>query len=263
MMTNIQFTWKSWLLSLGATTALIMCVSFFVSRSYIAHNSLDLDESKRISACGTEVLKSLKPPLLLVDLSLLDHINYMCYQQAFEEDSLTDFGIRKSAYLNQQVQTPVMLWMVVAITLSGVVLAGIQILAAYRLASAGKAAFEQGGQLSIESNKISLSSSVTGVLILVVSLAFFFIFVKYVYLIQEVHLGTGVPPSATISTGAAPKPLDPPMSMTPPQLPQATGQTSQAPPDSGAQSLGNRATLQDKAGQPKKGTGIQPVAPGK
>jgi hypothetical protein len=106
---------------------------------------------------------------------------------------VTDFGIRKSAFLNQQAETPVMLWMVVVITLSGVLLAAIQLLAAYKLASSGKGAFEQGGQLSVEAHKISLGSSVTGLIILTVSLAFFIVFVTQVYVVKEVRFSLDGP----------------------------------------------------------------------
>lgn len=85
------------------------------------------------------------------------------------------------------------MWMVVAITLSGVALAGLQLVAGYKLAAAGKAAFEQGGQLSIEHSKISLGSSVTGLMILAISLVFFIVFVTKVYLIQETHTQSDAP----------------------------------------------------------------------
>jgi hypothetical protein len=117
----------------------------------------------------------------------------LCYQNLAGVFVLTYFGIRKSAYLNQQVQTTILMWMVVAITLSGVVLAGLQLIAGYKLASTGKAAFEQGGQLTIEHSKISLSSSVTGLMILAISLAFFMVFVSKVYLIQETHSQVDAP----------------------------------------------------------------------
>jgi hypothetical protein len=187
---NNWFSPKTWLLSFGAACALLACASVIGSRSYISHKALNLDESARITNCTSEVLTSLKPQPQIVDLPLIEHLRYSCYQEIYNEDSLTDWGIRKSAYLNQQVQTPVMLWMVVTITISGVLLAGLQLVAAYRLASAGKAAFEQGGQLNIEHNKISLSSSVTGLMILAVSFAFFIVFVSKVYLIQETQNAT-------------------------------------------------------------------------
>ncbi len=109
----------------------------------------------------------------------------LCYAQVNEEDILADFSVRKAAFINQQKQTTVLLWMVVAITLSGVILAGVQLIASYRLAFAGKTGIEIASDLNIEKTRLSVKSSVTGVVILSISLAFFYIFVHEVYLIRE------------------------------------------------------------------------------
>jgi len=74
--------------------------------------------------------------------------------------------------------------MVLAITIAGVLLAGFQLLAAYRLANNGRGDFSQGGELSLDAKSISLKSSVTGVIILTLSLAFFITYVKWVYPIR-------------------------------------------------------------------------------
>lgn len=187
------FTTRNWIITVIATTVLLAFTSVVISRSYIAHNALNLDESKRSADCRAQFFSSLKPVPPMVDVGLLEHVNFVCNQQIAAEDTLTDFGIRKSAFLNQQVETPVLLWMVVAITLSGVLLAAIQLVAAYRLACVGKAAFEQGGHLNIEHNKVSLGSSVTGLMILGISFAFFLVFVTKVYLITQVTSASGPP----------------------------------------------------------------------
>jgi hypothetical protein len=193
-----RFSKRSWVLSLGGISVLLLLGVTIIARSYVAHNALNVDGSGKVSTCVSSVLNRLNPTQI-VDIALLDHVHRMCYQQIAEEDTLTDFGIRKSAFLNQQLQTPVMLWMVVAVTLSGVCLAGLQLLAAYRLASPGSGAFEQGGQLSIENSRISLKSSVTGVVILTLSLAFFSVFVTKVYPLTEVNSASGslvLPPNS-------------------------------------------------------------------
>lgn len=192
MATN-WLTPSRWWISLVVASAIVVVISIAMSRSYIGHRSLDMDESGRISECQLRMLKAMRPQPQTVDVSLLGTIYSMCYQEASQEDTLEDFGIRKSAYLNQQVQTPILLWMVVGITLSGVLLAALQLVAAYRLATNGEAAFDQGGQVSIEHGKFSLSSSVTGILILSISLAFFMVFVSRVYLIQETHSQVDAP----------------------------------------------------------------------
>jgi len=182
------FTPRTWMVTLSAATVLMIVASILISRSYIAHRAIDVDESKRAQDCRSQFLNGMKPAPRVIDVKLIEHINADCHQQIAAEDTLTDFGIRKSAFLNQQVETRVLLWLVVAITLSGVVLAGVQLVAAYRLACLGKAAFEQGGQLNIEHNKISLGSSITGLMILGISFGFFLVFVSKVYLIPEEDL---------------------------------------------------------------------------
>ena len=116
---------------------------------------------------------------------LADEVSLVCYNHAYRALLLDDFRIRRTAFVQQQFQGNVMLWMVVTITLSGVALAGLQLLAASRLAATGHASLATDGVLSLERGKISLRSSVTGLLILVVSLAFFGIYVKWIYPISE------------------------------------------------------------------------------
>jgi hypothetical protein len=63
------------------------------------------------------------------------------------------------------------------------------LLAAYRLAVAGHGDhLAQQQEITLEQNKISLKSSVTGLLILVVSFAFFMVYVAWVFTIREVPL---------------------------------------------------------------------------
>src|ERR1043166_2740049 len=71
--------------------------------------------------------------------------------------------------------------MVVSITISGVILAGLQILASYKLASAGKVAFEQAGEVTMDTHSMAVKSSVVGVVLRAISFAFFLVFVLYVY----------------------------------------------------------------------------------
>ena len=138
-----------WWVSLACVSSVLLVLALVVSRSYISHQALDLDERGADYQVRIEDAEqheaSAGPSIWLV----LGSIHAMCYQEVAGADTLTDFGI-ESAYLNQQVQTAILMWMVVAITLSGVILAGLQLIAGYKLASTGKAAFEQGGNLSVQ-----------------------------------------------------------------------------------------------------------------
>jgi hypothetical protein len=89
--------------------------------------------------------------------------------------------IRNENFVFQRYENTVIMLMVVSITISGVILAGLQLLASYKLASAGKVAFEQAGEVTMDTHSMAVKSSVVGVVILTISLAFFLVFVLYVY----------------------------------------------------------------------------------
>ncbi|HEV7613304.1 MAG TPA: hypothetical protein VGO37_15600 [Steroidobacteraceae bacterium] len=141
-----------------------------------------------------------------------ERISGICYNEVRNEADLTDFNIRRSVLIEQQTEGRIILWMVVAITLSGVALAGLQLVAAYRLASAGHGDFASAQEVTLEQNKISLKSSVTGLMILVISFAFFMVYVAYVYTVKELKAapaasgsesststgGYGPPPGGTV-----------------------------------------------------------------
>jgi hypothetical protein len=124
-----------------------------------------------------------------------ERISGICYNEVRNEADLTDFNIRRSVLVEQQIEGRIILWMVVAITLSGVALAGLQLVAAYRLASAGHGEFGSAQEVTLEQNKISLKSSVTGLMILVISFAFFMVYVGWVYTVKELK-----PPSSSESS---------------------------------------------------------------
>jgi hypothetical protein len=89
--------------------------------------------------------------------------------------------IRNENFVFQRYENTIIMLMVVSITISGVILAGLQLFASYKLASAGKAAFEQAGEVTLDSHSMAVKSSVVGVIILAISFAFFLVFVLYVY----------------------------------------------------------------------------------
>jgi len=148
--------------------------------------SVALDESAKLTACRSEALGLVKPSSVSVDL--LTQMSNYCYSRVRGEDLLGDFNIRRSNYFKQQFQGAVFLWMVVTITISGVVLAALQLLAAYKLAVAGRGDLNQGGEVTLEEKRLSVKSSVTGLLILTVSFAFFMVFVVWVYPLTETKL---------------------------------------------------------------------------
>jgi hypothetical protein len=144
-----------------------------------------IDWVGRAQTCRTTIFSSLRDEK--PSPRLWDEISTVCYMQARGEAILADFTIRRANLLGQLTEGRIVLWMVVAITLSGVLLAGLQLMAAYRLAGAGRGEFAASQELTLEQNKISVKSSVTGLLILIVSFAFFMVYVIYVYTSKELR----------------------------------------------------------------------------
>lgn len=100
-------------------------------------------------------------------------------------------NIRLSAFSKQQEIGQIMLWMVVVITISGVLLSAFQLYVGYMLANAGLPTSGNGetivSTMSIEKGKISIQSSIAGVIILSISLIFFIVYVTRVYPINEIN----------------------------------------------------------------------------
>ncbi len=150
-----------------------------------------------------------------IDLDMVHRIDALCYDHVYWLRLLDDFQIRRSKVLQQNSSDFILLWMVVAITISGVVLAGLQLLGSYQLASLGKGDFAQSGELSFEARgNMSAKTSVTGLLILVVSFAFFLVYVGWVYPVREVRLDPLNPGEQEIHGQSTKPPAEPsPMPM--------------------------------------------------
>jgi hypothetical protein len=187
----------SWLILAVIAVVLLMACAWLAALHLSTREPALVDEAQKLNACRTNAIALIKPEQ--VDVGFLSHISDFCYGQVRGEDLLGDFYIRKISFIQQQSNTRVLLWMVVAITVSGVLLAGFQLLAAYRLANRGHGDFSQGGELSLDPKSVSLKSSVTGVVILTISLAFFITYVKWIYPIR-----TQMDPEAAATTSNAP-----------------------------------------------------------
>jgi hypothetical protein len=134
-----------------------------------------------MSQCVSDTLnlpgqKSPPTPEMLRDIR--DH----CYSLIQAQGSLSDFAIRKLNFFQQYRANAVLMWMVVAVTLSGVLLASFQLRASYQLAAANKDLFHASdSELVLTRSKLALKSSIAGLFILAISLCFFLVFVAYVY----------------------------------------------------------------------------------
>jgi hypothetical protein len=100
-------------------------------------------------------------------------------------------------FFEQYYGARIILWMVVFITSSGVVLAGLQLALSYRLTLLGHDVSGKSSEMRIERSRIVLTSSTIGIFILIVSCAFFFIFVTRMYPAKAISLDDRAGPQAS------------------------------------------------------------------
>jgi hypothetical protein len=179
--------------------------------------------SAALYLCIDHTKQAIKPTEL--DYAAYEQIWRLCGNQVYNQTYLADFTIRREQFIRQLLDERVTLWMVVSITVSGVVLAGLQLLTSYKLASSGRADFAKDSEVVIQRDRISLKSSITGVLILGISLAFFIVYVLGIYTIKEMPVdrpqdlqpatsvvstvdGLGPPPAQMHNSGATISPAD-------------------------------------------------------
>jgi len=124
-----------------------------------------------------------------------------CYDHLHAQGLLNEFQIRRVNFQVQHIADQMLMWMVIGLTISGVALAGVQIIGANRVyvASGGAAALPDS-EISIEAGKVYVKSAVTGLVILMISFAFFFVYVAEVYTIKDPPGADPVEGSAKVAT---------------------------------------------------------------
>jgi hypothetical protein len=152
---------------------------------YIIHQNssvADLSE-ENITEC---IKKYFGTSLLTIDNSVLaTEADLICYSARRHEYLLKDFLIRRNAYAVQPFETKVIMWMVVALVFGGVYLAWMQLRSSYELALLGKKESLDDKVSGVTIAGMSVKSSVVGVIILAISFAFFGVYVRYVYTIDD------------------------------------------------------------------------------
>jgi hypothetical protein len=170
--------------------ALFVCLAI-ISFSYLSNSetetsfALDVKEREIINGCVNSIAKDIEQK---TDLDYSQALNFAfahCLDISYNALYLEDFRIRKKKLVDQGRSEPIILWMVVLITLSGVALSAYQIFASYQLAAKlGSSQPELGGEINSTDAGFVIKSTVTGLLILVVSFAFFLTYINSVYKID-------------------------------------------------------------------------------
>jgi hypothetical protein len=134
----------------------------------------------------------------------------LCNDQIFRNYEYNDFAVRREKFVRQELDERVNLCLVVVITLSGVLLSGAQLLMSYKIALSGKEYWNSDATFAIKQGEISFKSSVTGLAILAMSLAFFVVYVGWIYPNKEVGAPLGVPVPLSTDQQLPPGGLGPP-----------------------------------------------------
>jgi hypothetical protein len=135
-------------------------------------------------------------------INLLWSVYYLCDAMTSRKLLYEEQVIRNENFVFQRYENTIIMLMVVSITISGVVLAGLQLFASYKLASVGKATFADAGEVTIDSHSLAVKSSVVGVIILAISFAFFLVFVLYVYTFTPASNNGAAAPSSPPPTAS-------------------------------------------------------------
>ena len=163
----------------GAAAAALV-VFGYVQAATLFHDSETYQQ--RVLACQDRALHRL--PRATQDaatVDLLEHVSEYCYDDQRRIDQVSESSIRRGLYIHQRYENNVILFMVVLITLSGAALAGVQLLTSYNLAATGHLGGVGATDLCLEQGRLSIKSSVTGLVVLALSLALFGIYIVKVY----------------------------------------------------------------------------------
>lgn len=143
-------------------------------------------------------------------LKMAETAGRYCYGVAMDALRLDEQAATNSIYANQTFQNRILLFMVVFLTLAGVVLSALQLWASYRLASEGRGQLAEGGEIGLTGANVAVKSSVVGVVILGLSLGFFAIFATEVYRLRPIDLAPDAQTAAGDVNGAATTTDEPP-----------------------------------------------------
>lgn len=186
-------------LAAAAVVAVAVVVFGYVQSATLFHDSETYQQ--RVLECQDRALHRLPRDIQdTATVDLLEHISSFCYDDQRRIDQVSESSIRRGLYIHQRYENNVILFMVVLITLSGVALAGVQLLTSYNLAATGHLSGDGATDLSLEQGKLSIKSSVTGLVVLALSLAFFGIYIVKVYAITPSVEANDAPASQAAPT---------------------------------------------------------------
>lgn len=117
--------------------------------------------------------------------SVTQSIERAAWQNYFDYKSF-GYAHRRNVFTWQLLSSKIIFFVVIVLVLSGIYFAGLQFFHSLKLSKKGVDLQKlMGSELSASTKEIRVSSPVLGVIILVLSFLFFFLYLKYVYPIHE------------------------------------------------------------------------------
>jgi hypothetical protein len=187
---RINYDIQGFILAAIGLSILLLCFYLLMYRGSSTEAKIESPrESFHDCIAETQTLSKLR-----VD-NLSDYINLynLCNDQIYRDLQYNDFAVRREKFVRQELDERVNLWLVVIITISGVFLSAVQLVMAFRIAVSGKEYWANDAAFAIKQGEISFKSSVTGLVILALSLAFFVVYVGWIYPNKEVGAPLGAP----------------------------------------------------------------------
>ena len=123
-----------------------------------------------------------------LNLEMMDTETREAYLAALREHyiyRLSGYQHRRKVFDWQLFSSKVTFWIVILLVLSGIYFSGVQFHSSLRKASTAKDVESEVTQLTASVKGIKVSSPVLGVIILSISLLFFYLYLVYVYPIDE------------------------------------------------------------------------------
>lgn len=148
-------------------------------------------EQERQAAPGPAFPDSIITPPTSVQQQLLDDSTMAMYQDAmyaYYEYRVSGFEHRKEVFAWQLFSSKLIFWCVLLLVFSGICFSGIQFYKSIRNQQAGGETATESSVTEFEASArgIKVTSPVLGVIILVISLAFFYLYLVYVHPIREI-----------------------------------------------------------------------------
>lgn len=206
--------------------ALILAV-FGILLFWITHapaNTARSNANSEVMTCKSDVLAQIGTKQ--IDMALEDQIANHCIGLISNSYSIADYDVRRNAFSEQANEQHYVLWLVIVITCSGIFLTALQLWSALNLSVASGMQVEAGGSAEISNGKLSIQSSVAGLIILTLSFAFFLTYMTVVYPIRETDAVSKRPPTAIV----VPNSSGPPIGLSAPIPIGGQGRSEMPPP---------------------------------